>query len=147
MTALVLFPSRIKFVNADGTLTPEAYRALSEIVSRTGGALGSVGTDTYGDIVGDASASDLNVAYTDVVQPIGKEALLEMVAQPTTPEQLLPDVVQHGSYQTPTASGGAAPAGGVGTAAGGYDTAVNRDAAITLLNNIRTALIAAGIMT
>lgn len=99
MTALVLFPSRIKFVNTDGTLTPEAYRALQEIVSRTGGTLGAVGTDTYGDIVGDASASDLNVAYTDVVQPIEKEALLEMVTQPTTPEQLLPDVVQ------PTANG------------------------------------------
>ena len=99
MTALVLFPSRIKFVNADGTLTPEAYRALQEIVSRTGGTLGAVGTDTYGDIVGDASASDLNVAYTDVVQPIEKEALLEMVAQPATQDQLLPDVVQ------PTANG------------------------------------------
>lgn len=47
----------------------------------------------------------------------------------------------------PVASGGAAPAGGIGTAAGGWDTAVNRDAAITLLNNIRTALIADGIMS
>lgn len=44
-------------------------------------------------------------------------------------------------------SGGAAPAGGVGTAAGGWDTAVNRDAAITLLNNIRLALVANGIMS
>jgi len=36
--------------------------------------------------------------------------------------------------------GAAAPAGGTGTAAGGWDTAAHRDAAITLLNNIRTAL-------
>jgi len=36
--------------------------------------------------------------------------------------------------------GSAAPAGGTGTAAGGWDTAAHRDAAITLLNNIRTAL-------
>jgi hypothetical protein len=44
-------------------------------------------------------------------------------------------------------SGGAAPAGGVGTAAGGWDTAAHRDAAITLLNNIRSALVANGIMS
>lgn len=49
--------------------------------------------------------------------------------------------------QTAYASGGAAPAGGVGTAAGGWDTAAHRDAAITLLNNIRSALVANGIMT
>lgn len=51
-----------------------------------------------------------------------------------------------GINHTPVATT-AAPAGGTGTAAGGYDTAENRDAAITLLNNIRTALIGAGILT
>ncbi len=49
--------------------------------------------------------------------------------------------------QTAFASGGAAPAGGTGTAAGGWDTAAHRDAAITLLNNIRSALVANGIMS
>lgn len=39
-----------------------------------------------------------------------------------------------------TAAAAAAPAGGVGTAAGGWDTAANRDAAITTLNNLRTRL-------
>ena len=34
----------------------------------------------------------------------------------------------------------AAPAGGTGTAAGGYDTAANRDVAIATINSIRTAL-------
>lgn len=34
----------------------------------------------------------------------------------------------------------AAPAGGVGTAAGGWDTAANRDAAIATINGLRTAL-------
>jgi hypothetical protein len=43
------------------------------------------------------------------------------------------------------ALGAAAPAGGTGTAAGGYDTAANRNAAITLLNNIRSALITNGL--
>lgn len=68
MTALALFPSRIRFVNGDGTLTPEAYRALQEIVQRTGGVLGSSGADTYGDIIGDLSTNQVNVAYTDIVQ-------------------------------------------------------------------------------
>lgn len=147
MTALVLFPSRVRFVNDDGTLTPEAYRALQEIVSRTGGTLGSVGTDTYGDIVGDASATDLNVAYTDVTQPLTQDTVDESVTQPVMQGSDVPDIVQQSSFMRPVASGGAAPAGGVGTAAGGYDTAVNRDAAINLLNNIRTALINAGLMT
>lgn len=49
--------------------------------------------------------------------------------------------------QTPLASGGAAPAGGTGATAGAYDTAAHRDALITLVNNMRTALVANGIMT
>lgn len=39
-----------------------------------------------------------------------------------------------------TASAAAAPAGGVGAAAGGWDTAANRDAAIETINNLRTRL-------
>lgn len=97
MTALVLFPSRIRFVNDDGTLTPEAYRALQEIVNRTGGVLGSVGSDTFGDIVGDASLTSVNVAYTDVTQPIEKDALLEIVSQSAQQEQTIPDIVQAGA--------------------------------------------------
>ena len=49
--------------------------------------------------------------------------------------------------KAPVASGGAAPAGGAGSEAGGYDTSAHRDALITLVNNIRTALIANGIMS
>lgn len=37
-----------------------------------------------------------------------------------------------------TAATAAAPAGGTGTAAGGWDTAANRDAAIAQINNLRT---------
>jgi hypothetical protein len=51
---------------------------------------------------------------------------------------------------TPAQSAGAfnaaAPAGGVGAAAGAYDTAGNRDALITLVNAMRTVLINAGLM-
>lgn len=39
----------------------------------------------------------------------------------------------------------AAPAGGTGAAAGGWDTAAHRDAAITLMNDLRTALINLGL--
>lgn len=51
------------------------------------------------------------------------------------------------AVQAAFVSGGAAPSGGVGTSAGGWDTSANRDAAITLLNNIRAALVANGIMS
>jgi hypothetical protein len=49
--------------------------------------------------------------------------------------------------QTAYASGGAAPAGGTGAAAGGWDTAGHRDSAIALLNNIRAALVNNGILS
>jgi hypothetical protein len=50
-------------------------------------------------------------------------------------------------FPAASASGGAAPAGGIGTAAGAWSTAADRDAAIALLNNMRAALIANGLMT
>lgn len=37
-----------------------------------------------------------------------------------------------------TATAAAAPAGGTGTAAGGWDTAANRNAAIATINNLKT---------
>ena len=40
----------------------------------------------------------------------------------------------------------AAPAGGVGAAAGAYDTAANRDILINLVNEIRTTLVNNGMM-
>jgi len=43
---LSLFPARVKFVNADGTLTNEAYRALQSLFIRVGGALGNFDFDT-----------------------------------------------------------------------------------------------------
>lgn len=48
MTApLQLFPARIRFVNADGTLTPEASRALQNLSVQIGGEIGDVGIDTF----------------------------------------------------------------------------------------------------
>lgn len=131
-TMLTLFPSRIRFTNADGTLTPEAYRALQTLVERSGGILGDNGVDVFGDLTG---AGSMDSSITDTV------------SQPLSVDVFAPDVVQPAITLPAYASGGAAPAGGTGATAGAYDTAVNRDAAITLLNNIRTALIAHGIMS
>ena len=38
MATLNLFPARVAFVNTDGTLTPESYRALQVLFNRVGGA-------------------------------------------------------------------------------------------------------------
>ena len=48
--------------------------------------------------------------------------------------------------QTSGADQAACPAGGVGAAAGGFDTANNRDKMIALLNEIRTTLVNNGMM-
>jgi hypothetical protein len=47
MSALTLFPARIRFVNADGTLTPEALRMLELLVGRVGGTVGDLGDDVH----------------------------------------------------------------------------------------------------
>lgn len=147
MTTLNLFPARIAFVNADGTLTTEAYRALQVLFARVGGPLGDNGTDTFNQQIVMGQAAD-NPAITDMLQQsTSPDLLLPDLTQPATPDLLLPDLMQTGGVMRPTASAGAAPAGGVGTAAGGYDTAANRDAAIALLNSIRACLIANGLMT
>lgn len=137
-TTLTLFPSRIRFTNADGTLTPEAYRALQTLVERSGGIMGDNGVDVFGDLTG-AASQDSSVTYT-VTQQANTDQ-----AQPVSVDSFIPDVVQPENKPVAIAST-AAPDGGVGTAAGGYDTEVNRDAAITLLNTIRTALIGVGIL-
>jgi hypothetical protein len=55
---------------------------------------------------------------------------------------------RHGDIDAaPVASGGAAPAGGTGAAAGAYDTAAHRDSLIALVNNMRTVMINNGWMT
>lgn len=48
--------------------------------------------------------------------------------------------------QTKSADQAVCPAGGTGSAAGGWDTAGHRDAAILLINQMRTVLITAGLM-
>jgi len=55
---LSLFPARIRFVNNDGTLTPEAYRALQSLLERVGGPLGDNGVDVFSDLSSGGSESE-----------------------------------------------------------------------------------------
>lgn len=84
MTTLNLFPARIRFVNADGTLTPEAFRALKILFDRVGGALGDNGVDVFAAF-GGGNADSL----------LGEVLAREMLVQPTSPDEcFLPDVLQ-----------------------------------------------------
>ena len=93
MTTLNLFPARIRFTNTDGTLTPEAYRALQVLFQRVGGALGDNGVDTFGDLTG---AGSQDTSITDIVtQPETLDALHDTVSQSASAEyQALADVLQ-----------------------------------------------------
>lgn len=94
-TTLTLFPSRIRFTNADGTLTPEAYRALQTLVERSGGILGDNGVDVFGgfgDLNGSASQDS---SFTDTVtQPTEAESVPDMLQQPVQADSFTPDVIQ-----------------------------------------------------
>ena len=92
MATLNLFPARIRFTNTDGTLTPEAYRALQVLFERVGGPLGDNGADTFGDLTGVAS---LDMSLTDTVtQPVGVEAFASDVTQPVQSDRVVGDVEQ-----------------------------------------------------
>lgn len=67
----------------------------------------------------------------------------------TTPATLSTTIASGGTWPTgmrASANQASAPAGGTGTSSGGWDTSDNRDIAITLINEMRLAMIAAGIM-
>ena len=90
MTALNLFPSRVRFVNPDGTLTPEALRLLEILRDRVGGMLGDMGADVFAMFQQDAPA-----AHATVAQQLPADAALpEMLIQPVPGDGLPPDVVQ-----------------------------------------------------
>jgi hypothetical protein len=99
-TTLNLFPARIAFVNADGTLTSEAYRSLQTLMRRVGGPLGDTGIDVFADV---SAASTIDTLSTDTVfQWQQDDQMLQDIAQLQPADQLLSDIVQ-------TASEAAAP--------------------------------------
>lgn len=82
MSTLNLFPARIAFVNPDGTLTAEAYRALTVLFARVGGPLGDNGVDVFGSVFGVANETEsLSTLQTDVVQPQSETRLLADLVQ------------------------------------------------------------------
>jgi hypothetical protein len=78
MSVLNLFPARIRWCNADGTLTPEALRMLEVLVARVGGTMGDVGADVFAPPEPMAPSAAPDVGQH---QP-GGEMLAEMVQQP-----------------------------------------------------------------
>lgn len=79
MSVLNLFPARVRFVNPDGTLTPEAVRMLEVLVVRVGGALGDNGADVFAA----AAAGDAVGMQHSIEQPLpATGALHEVLLQP-----------------------------------------------------------------
>ena len=67
----------------------------------------------------------------------------------TTPATLSTTIAAGGPWPVgvrASAAQASCPAGGTGTSSGGWDSSTNRDTAIALINEMRLALIAAGIM-
>lgn len=83
-TGLSLFPARVRFVNQDGTLTPEGYRALQVVLQRTGGVLGDNGVDTFAPFMGDDAntAPEFSAPLSQTSPP---EPVFESVQQPAPP--------------------------------------------------------------
>ncbi|MEI6128545.1 MAG: hypothetical protein WCR59_00575 [Planctomycetota bacterium] len=122
--SLFLFPSRVRWANPDGTLTPEAYRSLQALLDRVGGTLGDQGTDSFGDINGDPTQSSVNVAYTDVAQPAGSQMfdqMAEVLLQPRTADNLADVLFQTAPDRAMTAAEAVTPG------ASPYTFTANRD--------------------
>lgn len=66
--------------------------------------------------------------------------LVERICEGAADEARLKNILTTGAAvaDATTAVPAAAPAGGTGAAAGGWDTAANRDAAIATINGLRT---------
>ena len=85
MTALNLFPARVRFVNDDGTLTPEAYRALQIVFGRVGGALGDNGADVMASFAPVAGDLPDGAAYAPMIsQPVQADPTYPDIVQPTS---------------------------------------------------------------
>jgi hypothetical protein len=93
MATLNLFPARIRFTNADGTLTPEAYRALKILFDRVGGALGDNGVDVFAD-AGGVESNDTTRMDAVIQSPSAEAQAMADVMQAAAFDVLLPDVVQ-----------------------------------------------------
>lgn len=126
--SLFLFPARIRWSNADGTLTPEAYRALQALLDRVGGVIGDQGTDSFSDVNGDATLSSLNVAYTDVTAPQVFDQMAEVLLQDRTQDNLADLLFQTQPDRAMTAAEAVTPG------ASPYTFTANRDGILIVSN-------------
>lgn len=94
MASLNLFPARVAFVNSDGTLTAEAYRALNALYGRVGGAIGDNGVDVFSDVssIGGGQSSLDNSA--EVRQQEEQKVVFFDVSQPAQYDNFYPDIHQ-----------------------------------------------------
>ena len=83
MATLNLFPARIPFVDANGCLTPEAYRALQAVASRIGGAIGDQGVDVFADVMGSFVSDNAMLAFDSINPPVSVDFLAPQDMQPT----------------------------------------------------------------
>lgn len=77
-TVLNLFPARVAFVNADGTLTPEAYRALQTLLARVGGPTGWGMDDVAlltAFVQAPAEVDDVVELFVPAIAPVPDEAI------------------------------------------------------------------------
>ena len=108
-SVLSLFPSRVRFVNPDGTLTPEGYRAMEALYDRVGGAIGDNGVDTFGIVMaagsdqGSSQNTDITlqqvqpqefIAHQDIQQPQVADQLQEMITQSQIQDQFQEMLIQ-----------------------------------------------------
>lgn len=83
-SSLNLFPARIRWCNADGTLTPEASRALYTLTERVGGTIGDVGVDTFA-VLGSGSDQQGTVLDMTAAPVLAGDLPLPEPSQPTAP--------------------------------------------------------------
>ena len=85
---LSLFPARIRFVNADGTLTPEAYRSLQGLLERVGGPVAPGIGDLDAQQLASTGAPELRaelvaaidgLASVPAIEPLQIDALLSEI--------------------------------------------------------------------
>jgi hypothetical protein len=95
---LDLFPARVRFVDADGRLTTEAFRALAKVFERIGGATGPSTTDL-------ATSDDEDSGLEEFKHEVGKtlEGLAMQPASEFVPftDPLHPLAQPHDPYADP----------------------------------------------
>lgn len=87
MAALVMFPQRVKFVNADGTLTADAIRMFSTLSVRVGGTVAPTNTELEAALLAATAAlraAQMSLAGAGFAQDAGGD--IEFIPGPQGPQ-------------------------------------------------------------